>query len=219
MIQSNAVDALAKFAASLIFFGGASYAQVYKCTETGGSVKYQQAPCSSDAQSKVVEPQFIPISERIDALERTLAEIDKKIVSKHPNFARVFGGRLPNSTCRTKAGFRSKYDFSSDWKPVNDSALQAYQQCFDVEAERHDVDIQKSTADADWRARQEAARSRLPFPKVGMSAHVVRTQTMLGAPIKVNTTTTANGRREQWVYDGGTYLYFERDVLTAIQSR
>ena len=38
-----------------------------------------------------------------------------------------------------------------------------------------------------------------------------------GRPNKINRTVRASGTHEQWVYDGG-YLYFEDDVLTAIQN-
>ena len=39
-----------------------------------------------------------------------------------------------------------------------------------------------------------------------------------GKPIDVNTTTTARGTREQWVYSGHRYLYFENGILTAISD-
>lgn len=40
-----------------------------------------------------------------------------------------------------------------------------------------------------------------------------------GEPAKINKTTTARGTREQWVYPGGTYLYFdESGKLTTIQN-
>lgn len=39
-----------------------------------------------------------------------------------------------------------------------------------------------------------------------------------GRPDRINTTTRASGTRQQWVYDGGGYLYFQDDVLDAIQN-
>lgn len=39
-----------------------------------------------------------------------------------------------------------------------------------------------------------------------------------GYPARVNTTITAKGRREQWVYESGNYLYFENGILTIIQK-
>ena len=37
-------------------------------------------------------------------------------------------------------------------------------------------------------------------------------------PQKVNTTVTAFGTREQWVYPGYQYLYFQDDILVTIQN-
>lgn len=39
-----------------------------------------------------------------------------------------------------------------------------------------------------------------------------------GRPEKVNRTTNARGVREQWVYGGGNYLYFDDGVLRSIQN-
>lgn len=39
-----------------------------------------------------------------------------------------------------------------------------------------------------------------------------------GKPRKVNTTIRASGHEEQWVYDSGSYLYFENETLTTIQK-
>ncbi|GMV29539.1 MAG: hypothetical protein AMXMBFR59_16640 [Rhodanobacteraceae bacterium] len=44
----------------------------------------------------------------------------------------------------------------------------------------------------------------------------------LGEPEDVNTTTTARGTREQWVYSAGkyehAYLYLDNGIVTAIQA-
>lgn len=39
-----------------------------------------------------------------------------------------------------------------------------------------------------------------------------------GKPLKVNRTVNAYGTREQWVYRGGNYLYFEDGRLTTVQN-
>ena len=39
-----------------------------------------------------------------------------------------------------------------------------------------------------------------------------------GRPQKVNRTTTASVIREQWVYSGYRYIYFENGVVTSIQE-
>ena len=38
------------------------------------------------------------------------------------------------------------------------------------------------------------------------------------SPTKINTTATANGTHEQWVYPDGRYYYFTNGILTAIQN-
>lgn len=40
-----------------------------------------------------------------------------------------------------------------------------------------------------------------------------------GKPENINRTTNARGTREQWVYPGGEYLYFDDNILTAISTR
>ena len=39
-----------------------------------------------------------------------------------------------------------------------------------------------------------------------------------GEPYDINRTVTRNIIHEQWVYDIGRYLYFEGNILTAIQD-
>ncbi|MHC4983783.1 MAG: hypothetical protein ACYTF6_11550, partial [Planctomycetota bacterium] len=51
---------------------------------------------------------------------------------------------------------------------------------------------------------------------VGMRSEQARLS--WGEPEKINRTTTAQGTREQWVYDRDQCLYFENGVLTAIQN-
>ena len=51
---------------------------------------------------------------------------------------------------------------------------------------------------------------------IGMTADDVR-KSSWGKPQKINSTITANGRHEQWVYGGGN-LYLDNGVLTSIQT-
>lgn len=53
-------------------------------------------------------------------------------------------------------------------------------------------------------------------PFVGMSESEVYSSTW-GTPKKINTTTTENGEREQWVYEQG-YIYLENGTVTAIEN-
>lgn len=51
---------------------------------------------------------------------------------------------------------------------------------------------------------------------VGMTAEMVREA--WGGPRDINTTITAAGRREQWVYSIGRYVYLANGIVTAIQT-
>ena len=66
-------------------------------------------------------------------------------------------------------------------------------------------------------ARDEKARKKREGVSVGMSKEDVLASSW-GRPEKVNTTTTAHGTREQWVYGGHNYLYFTGNLLTTIQN-
>lgn len=52
--------------------------------------------------------------------------------------------------------------------------------------------------------------------RVGMSKEQVLGSSW-GKPNSVNKTTSIHGTREQWVYGGNNYLYFEGDTLTTVQ--
>ena len=52
---------------------------------------------------------------------------------------------------------------------------------------------------------------------IGMTSDEVL-KSKWGEPRKINRTTTAYGVREQWVYEGYKYLYFEDGILTTIQN-
>jgi hypothetical protein len=67
------------------------------------------------------------------------------------------------------------------------------------------------------RAEREAMAKR-PGVRIGMAAEEVINQTSWGKPLSIRRTTTASGVREQWIYDGNNYLYFENERLTAIQN-
>jgi hypothetical protein len=49
----------------------------------------------------------------------------------------------------------------------------------------------------------------LPGVRVGMSKNDVLTKTNWWQPESINVSTSQYGTREQWVYGGGNYLYFE----------
>lgn len=74
----------------------------------------------------------------------------------------------------------------------------------------------KALAEATQR-KKELAQWRKEGVSIGMTAERVRLS-MWGKPQRINTTTNAYGVREQWVYGGGNYLYFQDGILTSIQN-
>lgn len=85
---------------------------------------------------------------------------------------------------------------------------------------------EKAKEDAKNEAQAEHARQwvecskrrfNLGTPKIGMSADDNR-DCGWGEPSTINRTTTAAGRREQWVYSPRRFLYFNNGVLEAIQD-
>lgn len=64
---------------------------------------------------------------------------------------------------------------------------------------------------------EEKAKAKSEGVRIGMTQDQVRNSNW-GNPKSINTTTTAYGIHEQWVYGGRNYLYFEDGILTSIQN-
>ena len=91
------------------------------------------------------------------------------------------------------------------------------------EAERaRAIDQYGKEAGADLRARVDLAIKECgtepPTPYIGASAAWIRSCSSWGAPNGINTTTTANGKSEQWVYRHRGNLYLTNGVVSAIQN-
>lgn len=76
---------------------------------------------------------------------------------------------------------------------------------------------QKVAANQAALERSRLAHKRAQGVSVGASMQDAL-ESSWGKPQRVNRTITAQGTREQWVYGGGNYLYFDGGVLTAIQT-
>jgi hypothetical protein len=72
------------------------------------------------------------------------------------------------------------------------------------------VELQKKAA-------QEKKKRKNEGVSIGMTQEEV-IQSSWGKPRDINRTTNRYGVREQWVYGGGNYLYFEDGILTSIQN-
>ncbi len=66
---------------------------------------------------------------------------------------------------------------------------------------------------------ERIVKNRKGGVRIGMTAKYVREKTDWGEPKSINSTITTSGRREQWVYGDGDYLYFKNGVLETIQVR
>ncbi|WHY64668.1 hypothetical protein [Neobacillus sp. SuZ13] len=77
----------------------------------------------------------------------------------------------------------------------------------------YSVTYEEEQAKSSWKYATEN-----PKPvNIGMTQEEVLTKGW-GRPIDINTTTTINGKSEQWVYPNNHYLYFEDGILTSIQK-
>jgi hypothetical protein len=116
--------------------------------------------------------------------------------------------------------------YNSDQLASCDVEIAKYQELkASQEKEKAELEVkaeEKAVADNAEMDKYEAARAKrasLPGVKLGMSEKQVINKTSWGAPTDVNTTITASGKREQWVYgEHGGYLYFTNGILTAIQN-
>jgi hypothetical protein len=91
-----------------------------------------------------------------------------------------------------------------------------------AEAERLRQETARSQAtlarkEAADRAAREAM-ARRPGVRIGMTQQDVLERSNWGPPQSRRRTTTAEGVREQWIYEGSNYLYFENGKLVAIQD-
>ena len=88
---------------------------------------------------------------------------------------------------------------------------------------RADIDEESKKNMAAINADYERSRAEIKIKfakgpaKIGMSALQVM-NSRWGQPIRINKTSSAGVTREQWVYEGNNYLYFENGKLRTIQE-
>lgn len=66
--------------------------------------------------------------------------------------------------------------------------------------------------------KKRAALAKKPGVHIGMTKRQVIRNSSWGEPEDINTTTTAAGEWEQWIYGDGNYLYFRNGRLVSIQN-
>lgn len=85
-------------------------------------------------------------------------------------------------------------------------------------AAKHEQIAKRQIAAAERKSQEDDRRQkRSEGVRLGMSKEDVLASSW-GKPQSINTTTNVYGTREQWVYGGRSYLYFESGVLTSIQN-
>lgn len=108
-------------------------------------------------------------------------------------------------------GYISRRHVPSDWRAATERGL--------LDACVTYLAPEEFTAELD--RLREASAQRMAQPRSTLSIGMTKDQVLgseRGRPIKINTTTTKAGEREQWVYPGGVYVYFEGGRVVAIQN-
>ena len=111
-------------------------------------------------------------------------------------------------------------DINDPKRPLRDKAqaMQMLARDYPDIGAKFEAQATKLLAEADRKDQErEKKRKRSLGVTVGMTNEDALASSW-GKPESINTTTTARGSREQWVYGGRSYLYFENGVLVAIQN-
>jgi hypothetical protein len=126
-------------------------------------------------------------------------------------------------TC-TGAGLEDRIKKSQEATARKDheSVILSLGRCHTQLAEGSDAQklLNKASAAVGKKQAEEKKRELAEWKKAGVHIGMTQERVMQsswGKPQKINTTTTKHGTREQWVYNR-SYLYFENDLLTAIQN-
>ena len=133
-----------------------------------------------------------------------------------PASAQEVATEAPSGACATYAKVTSA-EYREEVRKSRESvrqAMLAYSTPDEADANLARMDAASQTG----RDRLERAceLSKLPPPRVGMTKSEAR-KSSWGEPQHVNTTMTAAGTTEQWVYGEGKFLYFKNGVLDSAQ--
>ncbi len=85
-----------------------------------------------------------------------------------------------------------------------------------LEKLRTDLTRKQQKIDAD-RAKADAAQRKKEGVRIGMTPDDVRASSW-GKPERINRHTNAYGVTEQWVYPGGSYIYFRNGLIEGISN-
>ena len=115
-----------------------------------------------------------------------------------------------NASLKTKDHY-SAIGVATDYEAVADSEFRDL-------LKKVRADEEKTTA---LNLKKLDAEEKKEARKKGVNVGMTKAQALAsswGKPQSINTTTSAYGNREQWVYGGRSYLYFENGILTTIQN-
>lgn len=161
----------------------------------------------------------VPSAESAAQLVIVPAKVDVAEPSPPPSTAALaaqFKAERPAMMAAMQKALRAKDYYSSlgygnDFKSVADPEFDAlWKRVIAAEEKEMALAPQKLAA-------QEKAEARKKGVSIGMTREQVKASSW-GRPTRVNTTTSAYGDREQWVYGSRNYLYFENGILTTIQN-
>lgn len=111
-------------------------------------------------------------------------------------------------------------DINNPKAPINDRirAMELMAKDYPEVGAKYEAQAKKLASDAERKNKADEVKlKRSQGVAVGMSKQDVIASSW-GKPQSINTTTTATGTRQQWVYGSRSYLYFDDGILTAIQN-
>lgn len=173
------------------------------------------------SRQKYEELKATTISDAL-ALETTDPEVGLK---KLEGYGNMEGQNLLAARGTLEAALRAKRIAKAKELLASGATKQADDELRAYEAKHEDLEVQNLLAKILaqlWKDRERNERSDLATRKkegvrIGMTQSQVL-QSSWGKPHQVNRTSTSRGDREQWVYSGRDYLYFEDGTLTSIQN-
>lgn len=144
------------------------------------------------------------------AAEAVVEEVDPRIEACGPQLE---SRRAQAKAAAAKKDFLEAYLLMDFCAPRLDKESAEYKEFLSYAmAQAKVVDAQNAAF-----AKAEKARKKKEGVRIGMSQQDVLDSSW-GRPEKINRSTNSYGTREQWVYGGGNYLYFQDGVLTSFQN-
>lgn len=158
--------------------------------------------------------------------------VEEKIIEKRTNaeFALMNGAKYLVKDVKTNDfGFSYDYELQNEqgdlfnFDQLNFWKFEKIAESDEQRSKRFSEEKQKDATDKEKRIKLQSKYGTKTGKlisehrvQIGMTKEMCRSS--WGEPSKVNTTTTKYGTHEQWVYSDGSYLYFEKGVLTTIQD-